>query len=918
MTSYFNKWDKYDIIEENGVITYVSDFFCRLTEYNAQDLIGMTAEKLLYETLRAVMRTAGLDDGTEAILFTKDLTAINVIIQRTICEETTRIQFVVIEIPLSRFDDRYPYIHQLSRSTAIGVAVYSVPDMILIKANEKYFSFLNPPFHLKTNSIGMKIDMIAADWSGSPAEQYWQEAVNTHKAVQVQEYEYTGCSTVLTYWDSILAPIEENGVVKYIVSNTLNVTERVTSRKQIEENNKLIGIQKRQLEAIIDNCSDGMYLFDKDGNYIYQNKTATDYTDGKLYPSVFDFIKDCQYSDINGKKIPCSSIPAVQVLNGIKVNNQVVTKMTPFGKAYYDVCGTPILDESGNVCCGVIYIRDMTNYILQSETIQKQNEELEVIIDNMSDGLAVIDKYGKYIRFNKKVREYTKNATSLDNFAEYIGESMEKGQVYYDIDGNILSPDDFPSAKLLRGEKIKDMKVIAKHNDNTYYFEFNANSILDENGNLRLGIILNRDVTEQIISERIIKEQKALLEVIVSSLQEAIDVYDKNNQYLVMKFNEVNLDSKDMQNLNQSRKYYHLDGSEVKAEETAKYRAMHGETTVNQIIYCNENGRKQYCLVNGKPITDKEGNHTYGIISTLDITDLMNSQFELREAKEKLLKLEYEKNEVLINAIKQKDEFLYLITHEFKTPLTVIISALQTMDMVCRNQIPDKAGKYLNKIKQNVYRQMRLVGNLLDVTRLNSGFTSLNSNVYDIVHITRSIVESIRSIAQQKEIQVNFLTQLSKHEILVDEQKFERILLNLLSNALKFTRKSKFINVTLDQIVYHNEKMIAVSVQDSGIGIPKEKQKFIFERFGQVNTNLSRQAEGTGIGLYLVKLMVNAMGGYITLDSEEGEGSTFTVMLPDIKSKEMTDSSKGEEEQLIKRDERLTSEIEIQLSDIYD
>jgi signal transduction histidine kinase len=296
----------------------------------------------------------------------------------------------------------------------------------------------------------------------------------------------------------------------------------------------------------------------------------------------------------------------------------------------------------------------------------------------------------------------------------------------------------------------------------------------------------------------------------------------------------------------------------------------------------------------------------------LDITDQKRQQ-------EEIIRSEKEKNEALENVIKLKDEFLYLITHEFKTPLTVIKAAIQAMDMICGKEMPEKADKFLNSIKQNTNRQLRLVNNLLDVTRINAGEIRLKEGVFDVEYLIRSIVDSIQPYAQHKKVKLNFTARFDGNEILIDEEKIERIILNLVSNALKFTPEGKSIDIGLCRKRYRNRNMICITVTDQGIGIPKSKQDKIFERFGQADTSLSRQAEGTGIGLYLVKLYVNAMNGGITLRSREGKGSTFTVMLPCIEATPLERITAGsvQDGQVMGRDSRLIQAVAVEFSDIY-
>ncbi len=226
--------------------------------------------------------------------------------------------------------------------------------------------------------------------------------------------------------------------------------------------------------------------------------------------------------------------------------------------------------------------------------------------------------------------------------------------------------------------------------------------------------------------------------------------------------------------------------------------------------------------------------------------------------------------------IETKDRFIALISHEFKTPITIINAAIQAMNLICKDDITPKIASYLNKINRNSLRQLRLVDNLLDITRIKAGQIKVSEKNVDIVSLTKEIVDSVRIFALQKDIALSFRADIEKMTLLIDEQKYERILLNLMSNAIKFTPSGKSIDIMLSA----EDEWLKLEVTDTGIGIPLEKQDLIFERFGQVDSSLSRQAEGTGIGLYLVKSFVEMLGGNITLVSEEGHGSSFTIHLP--------------------------------------
>jgi signal transduction histidine kinase len=223
-------------------------------------------------------------------------------------------------------------------------------------------------------------------------------------------------------------------------------------------------------------------------------------------------------------------------------------------------------------------------------------------------------------------------------------------------------------------------------------------------------------------------------------------------------------------------------------------------------------------------------------------------------------------------------EFFSNISHELKTPINVILSAIQLLMIkgVEDCAYNEKSAKLLNVIKQNGYRLIRLVNNLLDMSKFDSGFLKLNLCNENIVCIVEDITLSVADYIKSKGVNIIFDTDVEERFMAVDCDKIERIILNLLSNAVKFTNSGDDILV----LVKDDEESVKISVKDTGVGIPDDKLKVIFDRFGQVEKTLTRNKEGTGIGLSLVKTLVEIHGGSISVNSKLGEGSEFIVELP--------------------------------------
>ncbi len=228
---------------------------------------------------------------------------------------------------------------------------------------------------------------------------------------------------------------------------------------------------------------------------------------------------------------------------------------------------------------------------------------------------------------------------------------------------------------------------------------------------------------------------------------------------------------------------------------------------------------------------------------------------------------------------KMLTEFFSNISHELKTPINVILSAVQLL--ICQSEEPadnfnEKLSLLLNVVKQNGYRLIRLVNNLLDISKYDSGYMKLEIHNYNIVNIVEEITLSVAEYIESKGVTLLFDTDTEERIMAVDADKIERIMLNLLSNAVKFTNDGDEITVTIKD----NEDYVSVCVKDTGIGIPEDKLKMIFDRFAQIDKTLIRNKEGSGIGLSLVKTLINMHGGNISVNSVVGVGSEFVMELP--------------------------------------
>lgn len=264
---------------------------------------------------------------------------------------------------------------------------------------------------------------------------------------------------------------------------------------------------------------------------------------------------------------------------------------------------------------------------------------------------------------------------------------------------------------------------------------------------------------------------------------------------------------------------------------------------------------------------------------------------------------------------KLRTEFFANISHELRTPLNIILGAIQMIVMCFQDEDnpidSEKIINYINIERQNCFRLLRLINNLLDSTKFDSGHFELDMTNCNIVNVVEEITLSVVEYINSNNLSLTFDTNVEEKIIACDLDKIERIILNLLSNSIKFTSSggSIFVNI-LD-----GDEYITISIEDTGIGIPKDKLNVIFDRFRQVDKSFTRNCEGSGIGLSLVKSLVEIQGGTISVESKYGYGTKFFIKLP---VKVLDKYNSGESTKFV--DTMLDNHVEkvrVEFSDIY-
>ena len=631
------------------------------------------------------------------------------------------------------------------------------------------------------------------------------------------------------------------------------VKKKIKSEKELQKNYKdeILGVSNK-ISKSIEESDIPIFILDINKKFIYSNEAFNmliqDYKnkENRIDISKYLQFKFPKYKNLMDeiKKI------ATEARGNLNIKSYD-------GKIYRLECITDIIDERLVIVC---ILKDIT----QTTLIQNKLEESENMYKNLMDVL----NEGVIIHDNKNIKYIN------DKGLEILDINISKKEIFIEDIKNIVS-------KKFREKFLSNIQLVISRKEekvinkieliNGRIVELVTTNIKLNAEDLLISIVI--DITELENTIMNIEQSEKTYKLLLQTLPEGIVIVNPTTKKHIYR-NEASirmLKTIGLEKLNESIKTY------LKEENYGNFRRF----TIDKL----NNVDISLAIVK----REEEG-------SLIVVFRMLDCEFKSIQLEKELNRIK-EKN-------KFKTEFLSNVAYDIKKPINKIFET--------NNNLIENKGKYNSEninnhtrlVKQNCYRLIRLLSNVEYVSRIDNGTCTLELRKCDIVKLVENIVKISKTYTDKKGIDISFKSEVNKKILSLDIDKVEKIILNILSNAIKFTDTGGRIDINL----YMENEQVCISIKDTGIGIPKDKTEVIFENFEQLDTTLSRGCEGTGMGLSVVKKLANLNNIKINVESELNKGSEFIITLPNnIVSKNIKLQDK------FAQDEK----IDIEFSDIY-
>jgi len=520
-------------------------------------------------------------------------------------------------------------------------------------------------------------------------------------------------------------------------------------------------------------------------------------------------------------------------------------------------------DAAGQPSWFATVTRDITEQKRAIKALRESEERLHAVTENLTEGLIVSDLDGRLLHWNRaglEMHGYCSLEEGLREFPEFAATFELRT-----LDGSALSVDQWPLARVLRGERLREAEVRVHRRDIDWdrVFSYSGAIVQDASGK-PLAFLTISDITQRKQAEKALLASEGRYRTLFDYAPDGIVIGDPRSYYIdanasicrMLGYGRDELIGLHASDIVVESEIPHIDQALGVIESKADYqrewqfRRKDGSAFAAEVI-----------------ATMMPDGNLLGMVR--DITERKRAEATLRAAeKEKQLAFE---------ASRLKSEFLANMSHELRTPLNCVIGFTEFLVDEKPGPLNAKQKEYLTDVHNSSRHLLELINDVLDLAKVESGKTELYPETFSLAKAIEEVCAVARGIAGKKRVTLEWNVAPELGCVTLDQQKFKQVCFNLLSNAVKFTDSGG--SVKIDARARETGRFEA-RVTDTGIGIRKEDLPRLFREFEQLETGANRRFEGTGLGLALTKKLVEAQGGRVAVESEYGKGSAFSVNLP--------------------------------------
>ncbi|MHB8723199.1 MAG: PAS domain S-box protein [Steroidobacteraceae bacterium] len=628
---------------------------------------------------------------------------------------------------------------------------------------------------------------------------------------------------------------DPGGNVKGIFASARDITDRVRLEEQLRE-------QQTYLRGLIESSVDGLVTVDPDGFITDVNDQLcrmTDYRREQLIGSPFKrYFTEPDRADLGVKRT---------FAEGIVTNYALVLKTLTGRKATVSFNASVFRNAEGRVQGIFASARDISDQARLQTQLTEQQAYNRSLIEASADALFAIAPDGTITDVNEEATRFTgysRKHLINSRFADYFTESER--------------------ARAGVQQTLKDKRVLAyelvliTRYGRHIAVSFNAGVFTDAAGE-PLGILAGaRDITAQKELETQLRSQQFYTRSLIESNIDALMTTDPVGIITDVNQQMCALTGRTREEL-VSAPFKNFFTDPGRAEEGIKLVLRENKVTNYELTARNKAGGETVVSYNGATFYDRD-NRLQGVFAAArDVTE--RKQFEQSIEK----------------ASRMKSEFLANMSHELRTPLNGIIGFSEVLADRKPGPLNPKQEEFLSYILSSSRHLLQLINDVLDLAKVEAGRMEFNPETFGLAQAIEEVCSVAKAIAQKKHIRLRTNIGADLDTITVDQQKFKQIIYNLLSNAVKFTDEGGSIDIAAKRL---DSSRFQICVRDTGIGIRPDDLQRLFKEFEQLEEGAGRHYEGTGLGLALTKKIIELQGGSVSVESEPGKGSVFTVVLP--------------------------------------